>query len=149
MVIQKICNHFEKLLSFFMLIILCSCSAQSAASSTALLAGLIGGGAGVAGGAIIGQNDRSIGAKRGAVALGTVGALLGATAGSVARQNEIDAQRETYFKREPYETDQRQLEIDKFREQVYESSSWGRNEVRPYEERYVILDENPPYQGPK
>lgn len=126
-----------------------ACSPASAVSSTAAMAGLFGAGAGAAGGVYLGQQDIGVTANEGAAALGAAGALVGLTAGAIAHQNEIDKQKQTYYDRVPYETDLRAGEIERVHTYVDESSSWGRNEVKSYEDRYPLEDENRPFQGKK
>lgn len=128
-------------------VFLSGCSAGSAFTKDGGLGALIGGALGAGAGAALG--DQRGEAEAGAVLGGVVGAGLGLIAGAViheqgeeaARKNEIIVRRAA-----PVSLEQR--EIDALREEVYDSTSWGRGEVKPWNERYRGDNPNIPYQGP-
>jgi hypothetical protein len=77
-----------------------------------------------------------------------IGAGVGLAAGAVlyTRQLELKQEQEE-TKKQGELIVKSQKDIDTLRTQVNESSSWGRNETKSFEERYQIDRSEEPYQG--
>lgn len=122
------------------------CSPASMFSQEGAIAGLITSGIGAGAGYAVGNQ---IGKKTENTLLGAgTGAALGLMAGGLLHeQNLRTAKQRAVVVREARMIDSNQKEIDDLRERVTESTRWGGNEVRSWNERY--LDEEPanPYQG--
>ena len=128
-------------------ILLCSgCAPSSMFSQEGGVAGLIMSGVGAGAGYAVGNQ---IGKKTENTLLGAgTGAALGLMAGGLLHeQNLRTAKARAVVVREARMIDSNQKEIDDLRERVTESTRWGGNEVRSWNDRY--LDEEPanPYQG--
>ena len=124
-----------------------SCSASSAFTQSGGLGALFGGAAGAGIGAAVGDQHGE--AQLGAAVGGAIGAGLGLlTGGIIHEQNEATAKQDEIVVRQAAAVSREQLEIDALRKQVNESSDWGGNETKPWEERYNGSNPNRPYQGP-
>ena len=79
-----------------------------------------------------------------------IGAGVGLLAGSLLHERnlQIAKEREVVL-REARMLDSNQQDIDQLRRKVYDSSSWGANETKVWDERYEENQSNRPYQGPK
>ncbi|MCB0323863.1 MAG: hypothetical protein KDD69_09830 [Bdellovibrionales bacterium] len=123
------------------------CSAASYVSQEALTAGVVGSAAGSGIGWLIGNE---IGDKSQNIAVNAaIGGALGLIAGAIINERnvQIARQREVVM-REARLMSRNQRELDALRESLYDSTSWGRAEVKPWDERYQINDSHRPYQGP-
>ncbi len=107
-----------------------------------IVSGLLGGGAGY----LIGEE---VGKKTENTLLGTgVGVGLGMMAGGlIHEQNVRTAQKRTVVVREARLIGETQKELDHLRNELTESTTWGGNEVKPWNERYWGEDTGIPYQG--
>ena len=80
---------------------------------------------------------------------GAIGAGIGLLAGAYIHQQNLEIAKERAKVEKEYQLlRENQTEIDELRKKVYDSSSWGANESRPWKERYRINTESDPYQGP-
>lgn len=130
-----------------MFLLLSGCSASSAFTQSGGVGALVGGAAGAGIGASIG--DQYGETQFGALLGGGIGAGLGLLTGAVIHeQNEEMARKEEIVVREAVGVSPEQYEIEALRKEVNESSDWGRNETKPWEERYRGSNPNAPYQGP-
>ena len=128
---------------------LASTSACSASSFPTWegLAGLTAGAAAGAGiGSIIGDE---YGKKtENTLLAGGIGAATGLAIGALIHDNRMElAKEDAQVIREAQQLDSRQKEIDDIRRAVDSDSSWGRNEVKPWQERYNVETSDIPYQG--
>ena len=122
------------------------CTAAAYGSQEALTAGLMGGGIGSGVGWLIGNE---IGDKSQNIAVnGAIGAALGLLAGAAINERNIQlAKQREVVVREARLIGKTQMELDKLRGELDNSSSWGRNEVKPWDQRYTGDDYTIPYQG--
>ena len=122
------------------------CSAAAYGSQEAFTSGLAGGAVGSGIGYLIG--DR-IGNKSQNIAVnGAIGAGLGLLAGAAINERNIQlAKQREIVVREARLIGKTQMELDKLREELNESTSWGRNEVKPWDQRYTADDYPAPFQG--
>ena len=78
-----------------------------------------------------------------------IGALSGMAIGALVHDNRMElAKEDAQVIREAKQLDARQKEIDDTRRAVDSDSSWGKLEVKPWQERYNIENSEMPYQGP-
>lgn len=115
-------------------------------SQEGAVASLITSGIGAGAGYAVGNE---IGKKTENTLLGAgIGAGLGLMAGGLLHEQNLKvAKARAIVVREARMLDRNQKEIDNLRERIYESSSWGGNESRPWNERYWGEDPDYPYQG--
>lgn len=143
-------THAEKILIILgFSVLLPSCSPSSVLSPAAALGTAVGVGAGIAGANIAADHDASIDSTKAAAVFGGAAGALGMAAGAMVHQNEVEEQKKQYYQRVPYETNKTQEQIDRHRQYIEESESWGRGEVKPYEDRYQIDPDRRVYQGAK
>jgi hypothetical protein len=106
--------------------------------------GLLGG---TGAGYLIGQR---VGKKTENMALaGAIGGGMGLMAGGLLHEHNmkvVEARRARV--REARALDRNQSEIDELRERMYDDSSWGRSEVKPWNQRYWDESYDEPYEGP-
>ncbi|MCC6219616.1 MAG: hypothetical protein IT291_00060 [Deltaproteobacteria bacterium] len=121
------------------------CSMRSSYSSEGLIGTLIG--TGVGGGLGYFLGDQADVAKEGAIAGGAVGAGLGLLAGGLM-YDDAQLSRHEVVVRKSLPVSDTSKQIDAIRNQVYDSSSWGNNETKSWNERYLGKNPNIPYQGP-
>lgn len=127
---------------------LSACSPSSFFSSSAALTTIGLGSLGVAGGAILAEEDPSVDGTKASAALGAGAAALGLLAGAYMEEQHVAAQKEEFIRREPKPLDPIQAEIDHTNNLIHESTTWGKGEIRPWNERYLGESESRPYQGP-
>ena len=122
------------------------CSASAYGSQEAFTSGLAGGAVGSAVGWLIGDK---IGNKSENIAVnGAIGAGLGLLAGAAINERNIQlAKQREIVVREARLISKTQMELDRLRENLNDSSSWGRNETKPWDQRYTADDYAPPFQG--
>ena len=123
-----------------------ACSLASYQTMEALVGGAGGSIAGGGVGYIIGQE---IGKKTENTATGAaVGAAAGVALGALVHENNVELSKEReVVVREAKLIDENQKEIDRLREEVNEESNWGRNETKPWNERYADDIPDEPFQG--
>ena len=123
------------------------CSPSSMASPEgavgSIITGVLGAGAGYAVGNEIGKKTEN-------TLLGAgVGAGLGLMAGGLLHEQNLRvAKQRAVVVREAKMISRQQKELDNLREQLSESTQWGGNEVKPWNDRYWGEDSAIPYQGP-
>lgn len=120
-------------------------------SSFPSLEGLAGATAGAAVGAGIGSiiGDHAGKKTENTLMAGGIGALSGMAIGALVHDNRMElAKEDAQVIREAKQLDARQKEIDDTRRAVDSDSSWGKLEVKPWQERYNIENSEMPYQGP-
>lgn len=77
-----------------------------------------------------------------------IGGGIGLLAGALLHDQNIKiARKREIVKRESIMISQNQKELDMLRERLYDSTSWGGNETKSWDERYVGEDSDYPYQG--
>lgn len=80
--------------------------------------------------------------------VGAAGAGLGMLAGGLLHErNERDAEERSVLIREVRMIGENQREIDTLRENLTESTTWGKGEVKPWNERYWGENYSSPYEG--
>lgn len=123
------------------------CAPASYASSQAAGGTLIGAAVGSGVGWLLGNE---VGSKTENVLLNSaIGGGIGLLVGSLLHEQNIRlARKREIVTREARLMSKNQMELDALREQVYESSSWGKNESSPWNKRYLDNAPNIPYQGP-
>lgn len=124
-----------------------ACTAASYVSQEALTAGTVGSLTGSGIGWLIGNE---IGDKSKNIAVNAaIGGALGLVAGALINEKNIRIAREReVVMREARLISRNQRELDTLRENLYDSTSWGRAEVKPWDQRYIIDTSESPYQGP-
>jgi len=122
------------------------CSIASYATQEALSGALAGTAVGSAVGWVIGEE---MGNKAENIALNAaIGTGVGILAGAAINERNIRAARKKEVAvREAKLISENQKKLDKLREEINESSSWGRNEVKSWDKRYTANDQDVPYQG--
>ncbi len=122
------------------------CSYASVFSTEALVGSTLGAVGGTAAGYGIGE---SIGKKTENMALGAgIGTGLGMLAGGLLHERNVrEAQTREVLIRDARMVGENQREIDALRERMTESSSWGRGEVKSWNERYWGDSDGVPYEG--
>jgi uncharacterized protein YcfJ len=135
-----------RILSIFALCSLGGCSFASYASQEALTGALGGTAVGSAVGWVIGQE---VGDTAQNVAVNAaIGTGVGILAGAALNERNIRAaQKKEVVVREARLISKNQKELDELREEIYDSSSWGRNEVQSWDQRYTGDYPSVPYQG--
>ena len=125
------------------------CSPAGLASTEGMFGGLAGAAVGSGVGALLA--DQSGGSMGKNIALNAaIGAGVGLLGGSILGENNLKIQRQREIVlREAELIDENQRELDLLRGQIDESSSWGRNEVKPWNERYPAEDLQLPFDGPR
>ncbi len=125
-----------------------ACSLSGLSSWDGLAGATAGGAVGAGIGSIIGDHT---GKKTENTLLGAgAGALSGIALGALINDNRMElAQEDAQVIREARQIDERQKEIDQIRRAVNSDSSWGRAEVKPWQERYNTEASELPYQGPE
>ncbi|MFN8388973.1 MAG: hypothetical protein U0136_01635 [Bdellovibrionota bacterium] len=139
-------------LSLFTLIIsgalvLGGCSPSSLVSQEGALGTGFGFLGGTGAGYLIGQQ---IGKKTENMALvGALGGGLGALAGGMLHERNVaQSNAKRAVVREARAIDENQRRIDEMRERMSDASTWGRSEVKPWNERYLGDSYDSPYEGP-
>ncbi len=133
-------------LLIFLALTCSSCSLASYVSqealSTAAGGGLIGGAAGYAISRRVGNASQNI------LVNSAIGTAAGLAVGSFLNQKNIQtAKKREVVVREAKLIGKNQLEVDKLRKEVYDSSSWGNNEVSSWDQRYPTTNNGMPHQG--
>ncbi len=123
-----------------------SCTPASYSSQEGVTGGLLGVGTGALSGWLIGEQ---VGKKTENIALGSaIGGGLGMLGGAwINEQNIKLVRKRELVVREATLVGQQQRELDQLREQVYDSSSLGGNEVKPWDRRFWDEEPESPYQG--
>ena len=123
------------------------CKLANFASKEALTGGvggsLIAGAAGYAISRRIGNSAQNV------LTNAAIGAGTGLAAGALLknhRNNKI-AKKQEVVVREAQLITKNQLELDKLRKEVYDSSSWGNNEVGTWDQIYPATNSGTPHQG--
>lgn len=124
-----------------------ACSLSGLSSWDGIAGATAGGAVGAGIGSIIGDHT---GKKTENTLLGAgVGVLSGVALGALINDNRMElAQEDAQVIREARQLDARQKELDDIRRAVNSDSSWGRSEVKPWQERYNTETSEIPYQGP-
>ena len=129
------------------LLSLTSCSPANFWSANAGYGALAGTAVGSGIGAIIGQQHGHMAAN--ILANGALGTLGGLAAGGLYNAMQpVDHSMDDVVERQAVSVNSNQAEIDALRQQVDDAGRWGRNETKPWEERYLGANPNAPYQGP-
>lgn len=123
------------------------CTAASYVSQEALTASLAGSAVGSGVGWLIGNE---VGNKTQNIAVNAaIGGGLGLLAGAIINEKNVSlARKREVVLREARLMDRNQMELDRLREDLYDSTSWGRGEIRTWDKRYEETPSNRPYQGP-
>ena len=124
-----------------------ACTAASYVSQEALSGTAMGSLAGAGVGWLIGNE---VGMKTENVAVNAaIGGGLGLLAGAIINEKNVSiARQREVVMREARLVSKNQQELDRLRENLYDSTSWGRGETKPWNERYLEEDPARPYQGP-
>ena len=126
---------------------ICSCSPANYISQEGLSGSLIGGAVGTGVGWLIGNEvgDKS----KNMAANAAIGAGVGLLSGAFVNERNIaTAKKREMVVREAKMISTTQRKLDKLREELYDSSSWGKNETETWDVRYMDSSERIPYQGP-
>ena len=128
------------------LIFMSGCSLGSAFTSEGALGGAIGAAGGTGVGYLIGEQ---IGKSTENMLLGgAVGGGLGMLAGGMLHERNVkEVRTRQVLVREMRLVDQNQRQIDALREKLRDADTWGRSEVRPWNERYWGESYDTPYEG--
>ena len=123
-----------------------ACSPGSYATGEALAGTLVGSSAGAGVGWLLGER---VGNKTKNVLVNSaIGAGVGVAAGALVHEQTAPLRRrEDAVRREARLIGETQKEIDDLRQSIYDQSSWGNNELKPWDERYLGEDAITPYQG--
>ncbi len=123
------------------------CTAASYVSQEALTASLVGSAAGSGIGWLIGNE---VGSKTENIAVNAaIGGGLGLLAGAIINEKNVSlARKREVVLREARLMDRNQMDLDRLREDLYDSTSWGRAETKSWDERYQVEQSGRPYQGP-
>ncbi len=123
------------------------CTAASYVSQEALTASLAGSAVGSGVGWLIGNE---VGNKTQNIAVNAaIGGGLGLLAGAIINEKNVSlARKREVVLREARLMDRNQHELDRLREDLYDSTSWGRAETRTWDHRYQQDSSGRPYQGP-
>ncbi len=79
---------------------------------------------------------------------GGIGSAIGLATGALIHENRAKyAQQGALVVRQAKHISARQKEIDNLREDVYSESSWGKLDIKPWNERYEVETSEIPYQG--
>jgi len=125
----------------------CGCSPASYSSTEGIVGGLAGSAVGSGVGALIGSQAGNMGTN---IALNAaIGGGMGLLSGAILHEHNLQVARDREIVlREAELIDENQRSIDLLRDQVNETSSWGKNEVKSWDERYPAENLELPYQGP-
>lgn len=135
---------------FFGAAIACGLVSGCSPASVLTTEGAAGGLLGAAGGTGIGY---AIGTQIGKTTenmllAGTIGTGLGLMAGGLLyEQNMFSAERREVVIRRAQQISTQQKRIDSLREEMFERSSWGRQEVKSWNDRYWGDSYDSPYEG--
>ena len=98
-------------------------------------------------GAVIGQENGNMTSN--VIANGLLGTAGGVLAGGFYNAAQpVDNSMADVVERRAIYINSNQAEIDAMRQQVDDAGRWGRNEEKPWDERYLGSNPNVPYQGP-
>jgi hypothetical protein len=123
------------------------CSPGAFLSGEAGIGSLGGAAVGSAVGAVIGADKGNMTAN--IAANGLIGAGVGLLGGAIAHgMGEAGGKKQEIVLREAKMIDENQKEIDLLRQEVDDSTKWGRAETKSWNERYLGEDPSEPYQGP-
>ena len=124
-----------------------ACSMGSVATPVAAVGTVLGAGLGAVTGGLIASTDKDYD-KGKTIAVGAAsGAAMGLIAGAMINDHNEEVEKARPIVREPKYTDNPvQREIDAIRSDMRDSTSYGRGEVRPWNERYQEAH-SLPYQG--
>jgi len=127
---------------------LSACSTTSIASPVAAVGTIVGAGVGALTGGLIASRDKDYD-KGKTIAVGAgAGAGLGLLAGALVQNHNEEVEKARPVVREPmYTNNPVQREIDAIRKDMRDSTSYGRGEVRSWDQRYQG-SHSLPYQGP-
>lgn len=147
MVTQRIISFPLAGLVFAAVCFTTGCSPAAYSSSEGIVGGLIGSAMGSGVGAYFGSVEGNM--TKNILANAAIGGGLGLLGGSMMYENnlQLERQREVVV-REAEMIDKNQRELDLSRERLYDSTSWGGNDSKPWNERYPAEDLELPYQGP-
>ncbi len=125
-----------------------ACSARNYTSQEGLFGTLLGTGIGSGIGWVLGEK---VGNKGKNIAVNAaIGGGLGLLGGAVLNQRNIQVAREReVVVREARMISKNQRELDRLRSEVYESSSWGQNEVKSWDQRYTGRNDDRPFMSAK
>lgn len=123
-----------------------SCSPSSMFTSegaySSAAGGILGTGIGYAIGQQVGKTTENM------LLAGTIGSGIGLMAGGLLHEHNIAvSQKQEVLIRQVRMVDDNQREIDSLREKLHDSTSWGGNEVKPWNERYWGDNYQHPYEG--
>ena len=140
------CKAISATIAATLLLATTSCSLATYGSQEAFTGALGGTVVGSGVGWLIGDQ---VGNKTENIAVNAaIGGGLGLLAGAVINERNLQVarQREVVI-REARLISKTQWELDQMRENLYDSSSWGRNEVTRWDSRYLGEIPNIPFQG--
>ena len=125
--------------------LLSGCSARSYASQESMSGALVGTGSGI--GWLIGNEVGNT--TENVLSNAAIGAGIGMLGGALINEQNIKTarQREVVL-REARMISKNQRDLDRLREEIYDASSWGRNEIKPWDRRFQVDQPGVPYQGP-
>lgn len=124
-----------------------ACSVSSLPSFEGLAGAVAGTAVGAGIGSIVG--DHAGKKTENTLMAGGIGAATGIALGALVHDNRMElAKEDAQVIREARQIDARQKEIDETRRAVESDSSWGKLEIKPWQERYNIENSEMPYQGP-
>ena len=140
----------KQILTLFLLTSFISCAnTRDLLSGSATIGTLVGAGVGIVSGSIIGK-ETGIDKNRAITQLGVGAATLGLLVGAQASANKRNIERKTFKVRAPEPLSyylNGEAEIHQLNKDIHNSSKWGQMEVLPWEKRYIIEDEEVPFQG--
>ncbi|HQH27714.1 MAG TPA: hypothetical protein PLP17_09990, partial [Oligoflexia bacterium] len=132
--------------SLSMILSLHACSPASYTSTESLIGGLTGGAIGSGIGYYFGDTYGNM--TDNVMLNGAPGAGIGILGGAMlADRNLVVERQREIVKREAELIDQNQRELDILRTGLYDSTSWGGNETKPWDLRYPAEDAGLPYEG--
>lgn len=137
----------KKTISFALICALTSsCSLANYGSQEAVVGaaggGLLGGAVGYAIAQKVGNTNKNV------LTNAAIGSGLGIAAGALMNQRNVaNAKKREVVIREAKLINKNQMELDKLRQEIYDSSSWGNNEVDTWDKRYEGEYKSEPFQG--
>ena len=143
---HKFLNFLGGISLLLILLPLSSCSPSSYTSAEGLTGTLIGTGIGSGIGWFLGEE---LGKKKENIAVNAaIGGGAGLLGGALLHEKKISLAKEREVViREALLIDENQKELDNLRNDLDESTNWGRGEVKPWDQRYLDYEDDRPHHG--
>ena len=138
----------KKTTSYLLILALTSSCSLASYGSEEAVAGGVGGG--LVGGAIGYAIAKKVGgdSTKNVLVNGAIGTAVGLAAGALINERNIkNAKKREIVVREAKLISKNQMDLDKLREGIYDSSSWGGNEIDTWDKRYEGEYKSEPFQG--